>query len=178
MWLYGTKRLTHRTQARELLLTGAKQVWGFSALPAVERQEGGKPFFPSHPTCQFNLSHSGTLALCALDDRPVGVDIQIVKTNWRENLPKRVGSELELEWLNAQPDRWAAFALLWSLKESRVKQSGLGLRMSIPSIRVPLPEAGREQYELDGLWFHIYKGMDWAGAVCGEQEPPGGIIWM
>ncbi len=42
----------------------------------------GKPYFPS-PRCQFNLSHSGTLALCALSDRPVGVDIQMVRPSGR-----------------------------------------------------------------------------------------------
>ena len=178
MRLYGTKTLTDRSGAWTVLERGAKEYWGVSGLPAVEREPGGKPRFSGDTKHQFNLSHSGAFALCVLDDAPVGVDIQIVKTNWRESLPRRVCSGEELTWLEGQPDRWAAFTLLWSMKESRVKQSGLGLRMSIPAIRVPLPQEGRSLYRLDGLWFRLYTGEGWAACVCGEQEPPEDIVWL
>lgn len=169
MFLYRAEGLTARSQARELLALAAAEVWGLASLPEISRRRGGKPFFPEHEGLQFNLSHSGEFALCALDEAPVGVDIQIVKA-WRPALPRRVCSQLELDWLEAQPEFWPSFAQLWTLKESRVKESGQGLTTSIRGIQVPLPADGPVQ--MDGLWFRTWHGSGWAAAVCGHSAPP------
>ena len=174
MVIYGARGLTARSQARDLLAQAAAAEWGLFPLPDIARHPGGKPYLPDHPSLHFNLSHSGGLALCALDAAPVGVDIQVVKP-LRPALPRRVCSPEELAWLEAQPDLWSSFALLWSLKESRVKESGQGLTVSIPSIRVPLPSEAPTQ--LDGLWFRTFTGPGWAAAVCGHSQPPQEIIW-
>lgn len=174
MIVYQAKGLMSRAQARDLLALAAKEVWGLSPLPEIARLEHGKPWFPEREDLHFNLSHSGDLAVCALDGASVGVDIQIVK-QWRPNLPKRVCSPAELAWLERQSEPWSAFALLWTLKESRAKQSGRGLlTTSIPDIRVPLPADG--PVRLDGLWFRTWTGPGWAAAVCGLSEPPEKII--
>ena len=175
MVIYYTKNLTARGQARELLARGAKEHWGLSPLPEIARREGGKPYFPGREGLHFNLSHSGELALCALDSAPVGVDIQIVRT-WRPGLPARVCSAEELAWLEDQPRLWPAFTRLWTLKEARAKESGRGLRSSIRDTRVPLPEAGPVLF--DGLWFRTWTGPGWAAAVCGHSEPPEELLEM
>lgn len=169
MVIYGARGLKSRGQARSLLALAAEEHWGLSVLPEMARHERGKPFFPGRADLQFNLSHSGDLALCALDRAPVGADIQIVKA-WRPGLPRRVCSAAELAWLDAQPRLWPAFTLLWTLKEARAKESGRGLTTSIRDIRVPLPEPG--PLEMDGLRFRIWTGPGWAAAVCGHSEPP------
>ena len=169
MLIYRTAGLTARAQARDLLALAAKEAWGLSPLPEIALREGGKPFFPAHPGLHFNLSHSGGLALCALDGAPVGVDIQVVK-EWRPSLPRRVCSAEELAWLEGQPEFWPAFTLLWALKEARVKESGRGLSPSIPDIRVPLPSEKPALF--DRLWFRTWSGPGWAAAVCGHSEPP------
>ena len=177
MVIYATDHIESRTQAYDLLARGAREVWSLEQLPAAERTEEGKPFFPDFPNRHFNLSHSGSFALCALSDTPVGVDIQIVKDSWREALPRRVCSPRELEWLGEQRAYWEAFALLWALKEARGKYTGKGLRAA-REISVPLPAAGRSLYLHDGLWFRIYTGEGWQAAVCGEEEPPEELIWV
>ena len=126
MVIYHAKGLTARSQARDLLALAAAEHWGLSPLPQIARREGGKPYFPKHEGRHFNLSHSGDRALCALDGAPVGVDIQLVK-EWRPSLPRRVCAPDELAWLEGRSDLWSAFALLWALKEARVKESGQGL---------------------------------------------------
>lgn len=169
MVLYIAKGLADRAQARDLLAWAVKEAWGLSPLPEIASQAGGKPFFPGYPNRHFNLSHSGDLALCALDAAPVGADIQIVK-EWRPSLPRRACSPEELAWLEGQPEFWPAFTLLWTLKEARVKESGKGLTTSIRDIRVPLPAGGPVLF--DGLWFRTWSGPGWAAAVCGRSEPP------
>ena len=169
MVIYRADDLTSRAQARELLALAVKEAWGLSPLPEIARHERGKPYFPGQEGLHFNLSHSGGLALCALDGAPVGADIQLVK-EWRPGLPRRVCSEAELAWLEGQPDLWPAFTLLWTLKEARAKESGEGLTSSIQDIRVPLPGDG--PVRMDGLWFRSWSGPGWAAAVCGHSEPP------
>lgn len=176
MVLYGTEALGNQKQAYELLDRAVQEWCNMDTLPEIQRHPHGKPFFPDYPQVEFNLSHSGGLALCALDTGPVGVDIQVVKS-WRAGLPRRVCSEQELGWLEGQQDRQAGFAVLWALKECRVKQSGLGLRMQIRDIAVPLPERWEGAVLLDGLQFQVYQGPGWAAAVCGETTPPDGIQW-
>ena len=176
MVLYGADNLTDRRQAYDLLALAAKEYWGLNTLPPMARTAQGKPWFPEAPERAFNLSHSGTLALCALSSQPVGVDIQVVKPH-RPGLPTRVCSAEELAWLQEQPDLWTAFALLWTLKEARVKYSGTGLTLPIHGISVPLPLPGKTLFFQDGLWFRLYQGAGWQAAACGQSPPPEAIRW-
>ena len=177
MQLYGTSVLNHRSQAYQLLERSAAEHWGITPLSPVTRDQRGKPFFSTLPDHHFNLSHSGRLALCALDHSPVGVDIQIVK-QWRPSLPTHTCSPEELNWLEGGKDFWRRFTLLWTLKECRVKQSGTGLTHPISKIRVPLPTENTDLYSLDDLWFRIYSGHGWQAAVCGLSPPPQEIRWI
>lgn len=177
MFLFAADNLTQRQQARVLLSHAAAHIWNFSSLPEIDTLSGGKPYFPQHPDCHFNLSHSGSYALCAAGASPVGVDIQIIKTNWRDGLPRRVCSPQQLQWLEQQPDRWRGFATLWCMKESRVKWDGSGLTHSIPDISIPLPQPEKTLYFWDGLWFRLFSGSDWEGCICSTEVPPENILW-
>ena len=176
MVVYAAQDLQSRAQAYGLLALAAREEWNMDALPGLARQPGGKPWFPAAQDRAFNLSHSGSLALCALDSEPVGADIQLVKPH-RPALPAKVCSPQELAWLERQEELWPGFTVLWALKESRAKQSGQGLTPPIARIAVPLPEPGRTLYPLDGLWFRLYTGPDWAAAVCGHNPPPEQLRW-
>ena len=175
MVVYGADGLTSRAQARDLLALAAAEHWGLMPLPELVCTPHGKPYFPQKANCQFNLSHSGSLALCALDKSPVGVDIQVVK-RWRSALPARVCSQRELDWLSRQNDHWSAFTTLWAMKESWVKYTGQGLTIPISSVCVPIP--GKDSLLRWGkLWFRLYAGYGWRAAVCGTCPPPPRILW-
>ena len=178
MVVYAADKLNHREQAYDLLLQAVREMRNFKDLPSIGRTANGKPFFPDFLGLHFNLSHSGSLALCALDSAPVGVDIQIVKDSWRDALPRRVCSPKELEWLNGQTDFWSSFTLLWTLKEARAKYTGTGLKNGVREISVPLPTPEQSLYRHDDLWFRVYAGDGWKAAVCGETEPPEQLIWV
>ena len=174
MELFGME-IQKRQDAYQLLALALRESRGLTRMPELDRRPGGKPYFPHEEGLEFNLSHSGHLALCALDNAPVGADIQMVR-EWRPGLPARDCGPEELAWLEGQPDWWRSFSLLWSLKESRVKESGQGLRGTIRSIRVPMMGEG-ETRQMDGLWFRTYGGAGWVAAVCGEAQPPVKICW-
>ena len=131
-------------------------------LPPVDREERGKPFFPGHPALRFNLSHSGDLALCALDGAPVGADIQTAAPR-RPATVERCCAPGERVWLAGRGDSWEDFALLWALKEAMVKHSGRGLTAPISAICPPLPRGDETLLERSGLFFRLYAGPGWRG---------------
>ena len=60
-----------------LALDGALRTVGLREKTAeIAYGEHGKPYLAAHPQLHFSLSHSGDWAVCALDDAPVGVDLE------------------------------------------------------------------------------------------------------
>ena len=98
--------------AYRLLGFALRQVYGMDELPTVEREKGGKPYFPQYPDICFNLSHSYGAVVCALHDRPVGVDIERLRP-----APKRLASGTDD----------LSFFRLWTAKEASVKREGKGV---------------------------------------------------
>ena len=183
MVLYGAEHLTERAQAYDLLERAARLHWGWDRLPEMAREERGKPYFPGAPQYHFNLSHSGPFALCALSNRPVGVDIQVVRPAWSPKLVDRSCTPEERAWLAALGDRPEDFAALWACKESMGKESGYGLPYPPSRLSVPLPGDGGplrpgEAYLLEGRRLRVYAGRGWRGAVCAWEEPPEEIRWL
>lgn len=98
--------------AYHLLALALKREWGMSGLPAVAREEGGKPYFPAYPEICFNLSHSRGAVACALHDKPVGIDVEKIRP-----APRRLAAGMEDE----------AFFRLWTAREATVKRMGQGV---------------------------------------------------
>lgn len=145
------------SDAYALLLDAARTVWGWKELPQIIRRPDGKPVFARFPECHFNVSHSGSLALCALSDRPVGADIERLRPR-RAGLPAYVFRGAEYERFLTLGGDWAAFYVLWTEKESIVKYTGEGLRAWK---RAELPT---------GCVLTELAGEGWRGAVCGHEK--------
>ena len=98
--------------ALRLLAMAVTQALGLPSLPEISREAGGKPFFPSRPDVCFSLSHSRGAAVCAVHNRPVGVDIEKIRP-----APARLAAGMADE----------AFFRLWTAKEATIKRQGLGV---------------------------------------------------
>ena len=98
--------------ALRLLAMAGTQALGLPSLPEISREAGGKPFFPSRPDVCFSLSHSRGAAVCAVHNRPVGVDIEKIRP-----APARLAAGMADE----------AFFRLWTAKEATIKRQGLGV---------------------------------------------------
>lgn len=160
--IYGTTGQDGRQLAWPLLERAAGLCWGWTSLPLVERSPRGKPFFPGLDGRWFSLSHSGGLALCALSDFPVGVDVELIRPR-RAGLPRRVLSPSELAQFDGS---WADFCRLWTLKESWCKREDIPL---YPPQRVEFPPP---------CPYKSYAGENWRAAVCCRDAPPPDIIWL
>ena len=160
--IYGAAGQDGRELTRPLLAAAAREHWGWAALPPVERSPRGKPLFAGRRDRWFSLSHSGGLALCALSDRPVGVDVELVRPR-RPNLPAYALSGDELARFDGS---WEDFYRLWTLKESWCKREDSPL---FPPRNVPFPPPCPHQ---------SYAGDGWRAAVCCAGAPPPAIRWL
>ena len=101
---------------------------------SIRYDENGKPELSAQAdnpdNCKtapfFSLSHSGNIVVCAVDDEPVGADVQVVK-KVSVRLPKRVLSESELNKYQklltdgTEEDTRRYFTIRWTGKESIAK---------------------------------------------------------
>lgn len=88
-------------------------------LRCVVRRPNGRPIFQDLPV-HFSLSHSGTVAMCAISDAAVGADVQRLHAP-SDALIARVCTAEERTWLASQADSDGAFTALWTRKESLLK---------------------------------------------------------
>jgi len=109
----------------------------------------GKPALADADTTgmlQFNLSHSGGVALYAVAcERQIGIDIERLRPfSELEQIAKRFFSNREYEELRAlsPSQQHDAFFRYWTLKEAYVKATGQGLSLALNQFEVSL--ASRE----------------------------------
>ena len=92
----------------------------------------------------FNISHSGSLALCGLcQNCPIGVDVERAKANFDPvELSEHYFSESEKSILREtrEDDRFEAFYRCWTRKEAYIKAIGKGLSQPLDSFSVPIRE--------------------------------------
>ncbi|MBA3532450.1 MAG: 4'-phosphopantetheinyl transferase superfamily protein [Ardenticatenales bacterium] len=104
----------------------------------------GRPSLPALPAehpLEFNLSHSGGLALYALSwQRSVGVDVEAMRDIEFEEIATRFFSPREQAVLTALPphQRKDAFFNAWTRKEAYIKARGEGLSLALDAFDVTL----------------------------------------
>lgn len=139
-------------------------------LPAAEirlaRGEHGKPRLSDQESgLQFNLSHSGSLALVAVScGREVGVDVEELKPGRNlVALAARALEPAEAEAVRAasEDDRARVFYELWTAHEARLKCLGIGLTGTVPGPSPPIAVTG----------VPVDRGFAAAVAVEGEAVP-------
>ena len=128
-----------RSVAGEMLARTAIAEWcGTSAESIVfERTETGKPYAKDLPVW-FNISHSGDMVVCAVDERPIGIDIEKIRPIDLK-LAKRICTDEELNYLFAHAPTEQDFVYttdqglltrffqLWTAKEAYGKCTGVGV---------------------------------------------------
>lgn len=161
----------------QLLFYAVKEEYGLQTLPVMDREKQGKPYFPNYRGIHFNISHTGNLAVCAVAETQLGVDIEQIR-GVKESMRSRVLTKREQEWLEACADKEEAFIRLWTLKESYIKATGEGLRTDLTTLEFLIEEsAGKDKIFCNQPGFCFYQrkiGQTAYLALCmrGEQIPP------
>ena len=86
--------------------------------------EYGKPY--ALGKAEFSISHGGNWAILSVGSQPVGVDIEPMNEA-NLSVARRVFTGEELSWMKHDP--LPRFHILWTLKESIMKATGLGLQL-------------------------------------------------
>lgn len=90
------------------------------------RDKNGKPY-AKDLDIHFSLSHSGTFAVCAISDHPVGVDAEREK-DVNPDVAKRCFVGRELEYVFKTGENVSKRIIeVWTKKEAYVKMLGLGV---------------------------------------------------
>lgn len=124
----------------------------------------GKPHLMRHSTIHFSLSHSGTMALCAVADQPVGADVEEHQT-YDDAMIRICCTNDERTWICGQPDRDRAFTRIWVRKESYLKLVGTGITDDVRACDVtPHSAEGRH------LWFWEHEASGYAIGICVRKK--------
>ena len=91
----------------------------------------GKPFLVGYPNVHFNISHSEKYVVCAVSDRPVGIDVE-ERTAYNPKIAKRVFSPAVQEKIATSSDKDMTFTQCWVENEANLKRIGCGLACKFP----------------------------------------------
>ena len=116
-----------------LLLTYALRKEFAISSQTLAYTDRGKPYLPDYPDIHFNISHCPRGCVCAVSDKPVGVDIQDVRP-FSQDVANCCCSTGELRLLDRSADPAACFAQMWAMKESYLKMTGEGIGSKLPII--------------------------------------------
>ncbi len=89
---------------------------------------------------EFNISHSENLAVYAISQQPVGIDIEYRRSLEMDSLVQRFFAPAELaSWQQLPaPQRELAFFRAWTMKEAYLKAIGTGLHTSLAAVVVEM----------------------------------------
>jgi 4'-phosphopantetheinyl transferase len=146
--------------------------------------EYGKPFLKDRDDFQFNLSHSGIWVVGAVDNQPIGIDVETIQPIDLD-ISANYFSPDEHQDLMSQEDKFAYFFTLWSLKESYMKIVGKGLSLPLNSFSIKFYSPNDIRIKAAGLllediFFQQYNiHNDYKMAVCAHHKGfPGSVRIM
>ena len=116
-----------------LLCRGLREEYGITELPIFEYSEHGKPSILGHPEIHFNLSHCREAAVCIINDRPVGVDVESVRP-LKDSLAEYTMNDAELDEIRQAANPSLQFTRFWTMKEALLKLTGEGINNHLKNV--------------------------------------------
>lgn len=121
-----------------LLCEGLRKEYGIMEKPVFEYGEHGKPFLVGHPEIHFNLSHCREAAICIIDSKPVGIDVESIR-EYRQSLVDYTMNADEVHQIQQAERPDVEFIKLWTQKEAVLKLSGEGISNHVKQVLVDHP---------------------------------------
>lgn len=116
-----------------LLKRALHEVYDIDENPLFGYGEHGKPFLTNHPDIHFNISHCKDAVACAIDDSPVGIDIESVG-RYKDELARYTMNDEEIAKIATAEDPEVVFIELWTKKEAATKLVGTGITDNLKEI--------------------------------------------
>lgn len=167
-----------------LLEEAAQKHYQNKARPQLVVGDCGKLKFLDEENFFFNLSHSGTLAVCGTGPRPLGLDVQVVGKA-KDELARRFFHQKEVAFLQSLPEnkKDLAFAQIWAAKESYIKYQGSGLGFPLNAFYIEFMIESEEwrvkNCSQPGVNFKNYPlADDYALWFCAEHDQFSEAVWL
>ena len=144
----------------------------------IKLEADGKPYAEGGPF--FNVSHSGSMVICAAGTCPVGCDIEEVKKD-TEKIAKRFFTREEQEYIEESGNREEAFAEIWTLKESFMKAVGLGLSLPMTEFSILMGNPVKVIHSVNNKKYscaRVERFLPYRCAVCAETEEEINILYL
>lgn len=143
----------------------------------------GKPYLTDFPGIHFNLSHAGEMAVLAVADVPIGIDVEWIKVKQDcLALARRFFHYDEVKYLEGLPSHKLlnSFFGIWVAKEAFVKALGEGISFGLNKFSIQLTDEKPVVGWLDAHdtlvesapWQMHYLPMasDYRGCVCYQGQ--------
>ena len=113
--------------AELLLIKAIKTYYPKTVLPLeIETNQFGKPMIKGAYNLNFNLAHSQDIAVCAISDKPLGVDTEHIS---------RVSEKIRDRYFT-ENEKKLDFGYIWTRKEAVVKAEGTGITVGLDKFDV------------------------------------------
>lgn len=169
--------------AAELLLKKGLQDAGLDKY-RLRYGRGGKPCIEGQSNRYFNLSHSEERAMCVISSREVGCDVEKVQEIELE-VARRFFCEEEYEKITEQEtvfQRYDIFFRIWTLKESFMKATGLGMALPPDTFQIAMHSdiiTVKQTISRENWNFREYDFKDgYKYAVCGMDSRFAEAEWV
>lgn len=146
-----------------LLIYAIKNTLGYFPDLTMVYGERGKPYFKNISNWHFNISHCKDCVAVVLAKDEVGIDVQ-ERIMLDDSLINMVCNYEERKLVESAQDPEMMITRLWVLKESYLKQRGLGLVDEISDIDFSMYR-GSFFYK-DPYYFHVVKKKDYFMSIC------------
>lgn len=99
----------------------------------IQYEKRGKPYLKEHPDVFFNISHCADGCIVVVADEQIGVDMQnFIPFSWE--VAERVCCSEEIEVLRCTQNREFEFIRMWTMKESYLKMTGVGIGENLKQV--------------------------------------------
>ena len=116
-----------------LLCEALRKEYGITEKPFFEYGIHGKPFIIGYPDIHFNISHCREAVLCVVSSRPVGVDVESIRS-YKDSLVNYTMNPQEIAQIHQAERPEAEFVRFWTMKEAVLKLSGEGISKDLKTV--------------------------------------------
>ena len=124
-----------------LLCEALRKEYGITEKPIFFFFLHDKPFIIFYLVIRFNISHFMEAVLCVVSSRPVGVDVESIRS-YKDSLVNYTMNPQEIAKINQAPRPEVEFVRFWTMKEAVLKLSGEGISKDLKTVLT-----GQEQIE-------------------------------
>lgn len=145
---------------------------------SIVKNEYGKPYIKDGDLF-FNVSHSGTMAVCSFADREVGTDIQILSRPKLPEMNLKLAERffthnefVRIRDIKSVKEQNEEFTRLWTIKESFVKACGYGFNLNPNEFEVSITNGISVSHKVNNkkYFFKEYEVQGYKLTVCCEKD--------